>query len=124
MATLDLDNNQSAYQIVAYQPGQIKINQEILTASVIITPNQLIKDWAPQTIAALSAASLALIAALKPDVLLIGTGSSQVFISADIYGELINLGIGVEIMDTSAACRTFNALASENRNVVAALIIR
>jgi len=60
---------------------------------------------------------------LKPDVLLIGTGATHVFLSLDIYGDLINQGIGVEVMSTSAACRTFNALSAEGRHVVAALLI-
>jgi uncharacterized protein len=124
MATLNLDNNQSFYQIKSYQPGSIQINDQIFTHSVIITPNELIESWPPQTVAELSAESLAPIAALQPNILLIGTGSQLIFLRLEIYGELINLGIGVEIMDTGAACRTFNALTSEDRNVVAALIIR
>ncbi len=77
-----------------------------------------------QNIDELTADSLSMIAALKPDVVLIGTGSSHIIISAQIFGDLINQGIGVEVMETRAACRTFNALSAENRNVVAALIIR
>ncbi len=124
MGTLDLDNNPSAYQIRAYKPGHIQINDRIHTRSVIISSNQLIEDWEPQLITELTAASLSPVITLKPDVLLIGTGSQLVFLPLEIYGHLINLGIGVEIMDTSAACRTFNALSSENRRVAAALIIR
>lgn len=124
MAKLDLDNNLSTYQIKAYKPGSLRINEDIFTHSIIITPHQLIKDWPPQVITDVSAPSLLPIVALKPDILLIGTGSQLVFLPVDVYGDLINQGIGVEIMDTSAACRTFNALSSENRNVAAALIIR
>lgn len=124
MPTLDLDENHSTYQIRAYQPGSIRVNDTVLNQSIIITPNQLIENWAPQTISDLTHDDFTTIAALKPDVLLIGTGSTMVLLAADIYGDLINLGIGVEIMDTSAACRTFNALSAENRNVMAALIIR
>lgn len=124
MPALDLDENRAAYQIRSYQPGHIEINDNIFTHSLIVTPAQLIEDWAPQTIETLTAESLALIIPLKPDILLIGTGSTQAFITAEIYGELINHGIGVEIMNTSAACRTYNALSAENRRVAAALIIR
>ena len=60
----------------------------------------------------------------EPEILLIGTGDQLTFPLLEIYGDLINAGIGVEIMDTHAACRTYNALTSENRNVAAALIIR
>lgn len=123
MATLDLDNNQSSYQIRAFKPGMIQVNDKTITSSIIITPNELIENWQPQTLQEFNAQSLDPVIALKPDILLIGTGSKLVFPPLETYGHLINLGIGVEIMDTSAACRTFNALSAENRRVAAALII-
>lgn len=124
MATLDLDENQAGYQVRAYTPGTLKINEKVLHHSVIIAPEELIEDFAPQCAAELTAASLAPILGSKPDVLLIGTGEKHIFIPANIYGELINQGIGVEVMDTSAACRTYNALTSEARRVMAVLIIK
>jgi uncharacterized protein len=123
MATLDLDNNQAQYQIRAYKPGTIQVNEKTLTSSIIITPDELISNWQPRTINDLTGEDLSPIITLKPDILLIGTGSKLIFPQVEIYGHLINLGIGVEIMDTSAACRTFNALSAENRRVAAALII-
>lgn len=123
MATLDLDQNNANFQIRAYRPGFLQINEKTLTRSVIVTPSQLIEDWSPQTIEELSVDALAIIATLKPDILLLGTGSKLVFPALASYGDLINQQIGVEIMDTAAACRTYNALSAENRNVVAALII-
>ncbi len=123
MTTFNLDDNQALYQIYSYSPGLIQINETKYSQSVIITPTQLIDHWPPQSISALSADSLRIIINFHPDVLLIGTGSQLIFPALEIYGELINAGIGVEIMDTSAACRTYNALSAENRNVVAALII-
>jgi uncharacterized protein len=124
MTTLDLDSNQAKYQIRSYLPGRIQINDTILTSSLIVSPDTLIENWSPQTVTELTAAMLEQIPSLNPDILLIGTGSSLVFLRTEVYGELINLGIGVEVMDTSAACRTFNALSAENRRVVAALIIK
>lgn len=123
MASLDLDNNQSPYQIRAFKPGTIRVNDKTITSSIIITPIELIENWQPQTIQELTADSLNPVITLKPDILLIGTGTTLVFPPVEIYGHLINLGIGVEVMDTSAACRTFNALSAENRRVAAALII-
>lgn len=123
MPSLNLDENKSLYQIRAYQPGIIQINDQKLTSSLIITPSKLITDWAPQTIAELDTASLTPIIQLKPAILLIGTGSQQQFLAIEIYGELINQGIGVEVMTTAAACRTFNALSAEDRNVAAALFV-
>lgn len=124
MASLQLDENNAAFQIRAYQPGTLQINDKTLTASAIVTSNQLIEDWTPQTAAALTPQSFEPVIALKPDILLIGTGATHVLLPISLYGDLINLGIGVEVMDTSAACRTFNALSAEDRNVVAALIIK
>ena len=124
MSTLNLDNNRSIYQIRAFKPGSIQINEKILFKSVIIAPDQLIENWSPQSINELTASTLTPIFPLKPDILLIGTGATHVILAPEIYGDLINAEIGVEIMNTSAACRTFNALSAENRNVVAALIIR
>lgn len=120
---LELDQNNAKYQIRAYNSGMIKVNDKSFTKSLIIAPNELIEDWAPQTSSELTADSFAPVFPLKPDVLLIGTGNTHILLPVDLYGELVNAGIGVEIMDTSAACRTFNALCAENRNVVAALII-
>lgn len=124
MPSLTLDDNSAQYQIRAYAPGTITINDKTLSSSVIITPTALIENWAPQSIEELTSASLTVIAETRPDILLIGTGAAMVILPAEIYGELINLGIGVEFMDTSAACRTYNALSAENRNVAAALLIR
>ena len=119
-----LDENNAKYQIRAYQPGYLKINDEVLNASVLISFDKLITNWPPQSVDELTAASLNQALALEPEVLLIGTGSKLIFLSPEIYSAFIGKQIGVEVMDTSAACRTFNALTAENRRVVAALIIR
>lgn len=124
MPSLTLDENRAIYQIRAFKPGLIQVNETTYTQSLIVAPRQLITDWEPQTLAALTAAHFQAILTLKPAILLIGTGTKLSFPPVAIYGELINHGIGVEIMDTSAACRTYNALSAEDRNVMAALIIQ
>lgn len=122
--SLTLEDNNSNYQIKGYRPGEIKINDRIYTESVIITPNQMLSPWTPQSLTALTAEDLNIILTLKPTILLIGTGEKLIFPHISVYGHLINHGIGVEIMDTRAACRTYHALSAEGRNVVAALIIK
>jgi len=121
---LTLDENSAAYQIRAYTPGQIRVNDEIYTASIIVSPRKLIETWPPQKISELTREHLNIIIELHPAILLIGTGSKLEFPPLEIYGDLINAGIGVEVMDTHAACRTYNALSAEERNVIAALIIQ
>lgn len=121
---LSLDENRAVYQIRAYQPGQIQINDRIYNNSIIIGPETLIDHWQPQSINELKQEYLALFIELRPAILIIGTGGKLQFPPLDVYGDLINHGIGVEIMDTRAACRTYNALTAENRQVMAALIIK
>lgn len=123
MTAFTLDDNKATYKIRAYQPGQIQVNDKLLTCNIIIAAHQLIENWAPHQAADITHEHLLQAAALAPDVLIIGTGDRQQFLPLEIYGEFLNQGIGVEMMDTAAACRTFNALTAENRNVVAVLVV-
>lgn len=124
MPDLRLDENYAKYQVKGFKPGFIQVNNETLTHSIIIAPEKLIENWDPQHISELKPEHLNIIIEMHPAILLIGTGTTLQFPPVELYGELINHGIGVEIMDTSAACRTYNALTAEGRNVVAALIIK
>lgn len=122
--SLHLDENSASYQIRAYQPGLIQVNDRTFSCSIIITPEKLINTWSPQCIDELKREDLETVIALCPAILLIGTGHTLQFPDLEIYGDLINYGIGVEIMNTHAACRTYNVLTSEGRSVAAALIIK
>ncbi len=121
---LELDKNYAKYQIRAYQPGHIQVNEITYTHSIIVSPEKLIDNWKPQHISELTREDLEIVSELSPAILLIGTGSKLEFPDLAIYGDLINEGIGIEVMDTSAACRTYDILTAENRNVAAALIIK
>ena len=109
--------------IRAYAPGRINVNDVLLTHSFVVAADALIEDWPPQRFEDLSFAHLQAALALKPEILLIGTGSNQRFLPAELQAELGRQGIGVEVMDTAAACRTYNVLLSEDRRVVAALLM-
>lgn len=121
---LTLDENNAHYQIRAYKPGYIQVNEQIFTHSIIVAPDKLIEKWAPQRISELKREHLDIMLTLRPTILLIGTGATLQFPDIELYGDLMNQGIGVEIMDTGAASRTYNALTSEGRSVIAALIIQ
>jgi len=121
---LELDENPAMYQIRAYRPGSIQVNETIYSHSIIVSPQKIIENWRPQHISTLTRADFDIISEFSPAILLVGTGSKLEFPALEVYGDLINEGIGIEVMDTSAACRTYNALTAENRNVVAALIIK
>jgi len=118
------NNPEDGYFIRSYQPGECWVDTTLLTENFILLRHNLITPWTPSDINALSADDLSVLLALKPDILLIGTGEQLVFPPPDVYSDLIHHKIGVEIMNTSAACRTFNALASEHRHVAAALFLK
>jgi uncharacterized protein len=120
---LTLDENSAIYQVRGYKAGCIQINQEYYYKSLIIDPNQLILDWFPQKLSELKFNHFDAVIKHRPSILLIGTGDKLEFPAIEVYGDLINQGIGVEIMNTHAACRTYNALSAEGRDVMAALIL-
>ena len=106
-----------------YGPGQLRVGERTLTSSVILTATAIIEGWRPASVQDLTAADLEPVLGLAPDVVLLGTGVHQQFPDSAILRILYEQRIGVEIMDTSAACRTFNVLVSEGRPVAAALIV-
>ncbi|NSL54371.1 Mth938-like domain-containing protein [Uliginosibacterium aquaticum] len=106
----------------AHDPQSITVRGVAWSHSLLITPDG-VQAWAVAGFAALDAASLAAACALQPAVLLIGTGVRQRFPAPAVLRPLIEARIGFEIMDTGAACRTYNLLASEGRRVAAALIL-
>ena len=131
----NLDTDSSSYTIRGYRPGSITLTLPATRASgegplaldevagsLIVSPFQLIRDWAPQHIGELLAAHLEAIAALNPEVVLLGTGARLEFPTTEVLAVLYERQIGVEIMDTAAACRTYNILMAEGRGVAAGLI--
>jgi uncharacterized protein len=121
---ISLDTNQSTYQLRAYQAGKIQVNQTWFEHSIIIAPEKLISDWPPQTLNDLQTEHFSAIIELNPTLVILGSGNTLIFPSPALLAPFYNKQIGVEIMDTSAACRTYSILAAEGRNVVAALLIR
>lgn len=121
---ISLDTNHGQYIIRSYEPGEIKINDETLHCSVIVTMDQLIATWPPQNFAELTITHLQTLADLKPEVVILGTGTKLTFPKPELLDVFYKNKIGVEVMDTHAACRTYNVLTSEGRNVAAGLLIR
>ncbi|HEY1771955.1 MAG TPA: Mth938-like domain-containing protein [Gammaproteobacteria bacterium] len=109
--------------IRAYAPGRINVSDTLLTRSFIVAADQLTEDWPPQRFEELTVEHLKAALALDPEILIIGTGREQHFLTCEMMAVLGKGGIGVEVMDTAAACRTYNVLLSEDRKVVAALLM-
>lgn len=117
------DKSQGIYFIKAYSPGKITVNNTTFTMSLIITANTLVTDWPPQTLEQLQPSHFNPIITLNPEIILLGTGIKFKRPPANLLAPLYEHNLGVECMDTGAACRTFTALSAEKRNVVAALLI-
>lgn len=117
------DINDAQFMIRAYGPGQVTVNDEVLTCSLVISPGNLIRDWPPHCLTELTAEHLRIAIAHQPEILILGTGAQLRFPHPSLIAELQAQGIGVEVMDTPAACRTYNILVGEQRQVTAALMI-
>lgn len=119
-----LDREQSPGHIIrGFAAGRILIGSDTFSSPLIVTAEQIIADWSPPGVQQLSRADLQRVLDLDPDVILLGTGLRQLFPPATLTTEILRQGVGLEIMNTAAACRTFNVLASEYRRVAAALFI-
>ena len=100
----------------------ICIGPAVYTSSIILTPEQIMENWAPAEMESIKLVHLESLFALEPEVALLGTGSVQQFLPRELMIEVIRRGIGLEVMTTDAACRTFNILASDGRRVAAGLL--
>lgn len=118
------DSLNSSHLIRAYQPGQIQIGSQWIQNSIIVSAKQLITSWPPQGLPELQPEHLHVIIELTPELVLLGTGDRLIFPASSLLIPFYEKQIGIEVMDTPAACRTYNALLSEGRHVVAALLIR
>lgn len=119
---IQLESGAGRNIIRSYAAGRITVNQEVFTGSVIVTPDRIIGDWRPQAFADLAAADFETITQLEPEVVLLGTGTRLQFPPAPLMRVIAAANIGFEVMDTGAACRTYNVLMAEGRTVVAALL--
>jgi len=113
----------SKYVIRSYNEKGIQVNNELLTQSFIIMPDQLIRSWQPNKISVLKPSDLEIIVDLKPEIILLGSGKKLSFPAAIQTVPATSKNIGFEVMDTHAACRCYSILISEGRNVAAAMIL-
>lgn len=120
---IHLDQGENQNIIRHYGPGSVTVRETVLQRSLIVLPDRLISDWPPQTLSELTSDHLAILTTLDREVVILGTGQKLIFPSARVLALLYQAGIGVEVMDTGAACRTYNILMGEGRRVAAALMM-
>ncbi|MDG2154551.1 MAG: Mth938-like domain-containing protein [Gammaproteobacteria bacterium] len=109
--------------IQSWSPGQLSVNDTLITCNCLIHGKQVFKHWQPAPLGEMMRDDFAAALELKPEIILLGTGATQLFPSIELITLIMQQGIAFEVMDTAAACRTFNVLNGESRSVVAALLV-
>ena len=120
---LQLENNPLGYRVSSFVDNTVAIGEMRYTTSLIVTPEKVVSDWAPQHPGGLTIDDFGTIIALEPELILVGTGNALRFPDSVILKGVIRAGIGIDFMDSRAACRTYNILAAEGRHVAAGIII-
>ena len=118
-----LDDSAGRYVVRSYRPGEVQIREQRFSRSLIVMPTLLLPDWTPAAAHELQREHLRPLLGHGPEVLILGTGERQVFPDPALFSELMARGIGFEVMDNAAACRTYNILVGEDRRAALALIM-
>ncbi len=109
--------------ITGYGEDWVQVNNQRYQSSLIVMAESIL-PWSAEAFSVLSENDFEKIRALTPEIVLLGTGPKQRFPHPRLTAALTGAGIGVEVMDLKAACRTYNILAAEERKVAAALLLR
>ena len=120
---LHLNVTDGLNNISAHGPGFVIINQQRHESPVVVMPDKLIAPWPIGNRAALGVADFEAILQLKPELVVFGSGAAFRFPDPRIMALFAKAKTGFDVMDTPAACRTYNVLMSEGRNVAAALLV-
>jgi len=108
--------------VTAYGADYIEVNRIRHSGSLIVAPDQPIRAWDAVDVERLRPEHFAPVLELSPELVLVGTGATQRFLPPQTTLPLLQAGVGFEVMDTAAACRTFNILLAEGRRVVGAFL--
>lgn len=119
---LHLDQNAQYNTIARYDARHVMIGPARHEQNLIVMPQQLVPDWHHGSFESLDEAAFERLAGLGCEIIILGTGMRQRFPQPKLMKALFNARIGLEVMDLGSACRTYNILVSEHRNVAAALI--
>lgn len=110
-------------QIRSYQSDEFVVDDQTYRSSILVLAEQTVETWRPRTIDDLQLVDIEALVDYQPELILLGTGSDQHFPPEVLLAPCYQARIGIEIMTTTAACRTYNLLMAEGRQVLAALCI-
>ena len=119
---LRLTNISGINLFTGYGEGYVMVNHQRHEQNLVVLRDRVLTDWQPAGFDELDAGDFALLAQLKPEIVLLGTGERLRFPRPELTRALMEARIGLEVMDIQAACRTYNFLAAEERKVAAALL--
>jgi uncharacterized protein len=120
---LQSDPHSGANTITGYGDGYIEINKIPYSHAVLLSSDGEILEWGVKSFEDLNPADFTQMASLKPELIIIGTGKRQRFPKPELLKALIEAKVGFEVMDSQAACRTYNILVGEGRQVLLALVV-
>lgn len=115
------ENAGDANAIIGCTGSEVRLRGRAIAGPVIVTRDAVLDDWRPPAVDRMSIGDFEAVLALKPEVVLLGTGARQQLAPPALLGEFAARGIGLEVMDNRAACRTYNVLLGEFREVAVAL---
>ncbi len=119
---LHVPNTAGINLFTAYGEDYAAVNQEKFSKNLILLPESIIPDWTAATLDTLNEADMQVLLGLGTEIILLGTGKRLRFPPGALLRPFAPAGIGLEVMDLQAACRTYNILAAEGRKVAAALL--
>jgi len=120
---ISLDNGSGTFRIQSYEKTCIRVNDLTYSQPILITPDHLRSPWGPSSFETLMPEYFEIMLTYNPQVVLLGTGEKLRFPNPDLYSQLTKAEIGVEVMNTAAACRTYTLLMAEGRRVVCGLLL-
>ena len=119
---MQLTRDSSAVNFIrAWEPGRVRVAERWLTGNIIVGTDRVIEGWTATPPHKLTIADLEPALALEPTIIVLGTGTERLLPDVELMADVAARSVGLEIMSTPAACRTFNVLLGEQRRVVAAL---
>jgi uncharacterized protein len=120
---LHLSDHAGLNAFSGYGEGYVAVNQVHYTRHMIVLPDQIIENWRVSGVGQLNIGHFDTLLTVRPEIILLGTGLSLEFPDVALMKDIVSQGIGFEVMDTQATCRTYNILSMEGRHVAAAIFI-
>src|SRR5690349_14955810 len=121
-SVMQLTRDSAAVNFIrAWEPGRVRVAERWLTGNIIVGADKIVEAWTSTAPDRITIADLEPALALEPTIIVLGTGTERLLPDVELMADVAARSVGLEIMSTPAACRTFNVLLGEQRRVVAAL---